>query len=82
MEAVVNSYDAKIDSKRRLTLRNAIFEYYHVDEYPDGKLVLSPRELTEPFTVSVNTLNMMDTAMANIKTKGVSDAIDLSEFEE
>ena len=82
MLQAVREYDAKIDSKRRLTLRSAPFNYYHVTEYEDGKITLEPRELTVPFQVSANTLDMMDTAVQNIKSGIVSEKIDLSEFED
>ena len=82
MAVELKSYDAKIDSKKRITLRNALFEYFHVREYDDGRIILEPRELTVPFSVSSNTLHMMDQSIANLKTGTVSAAIDLSEFEE
>ncbi len=82
MSVVIKSYDAKIDSKKRITLRNALFEYYHVQECDDGRIVLEPRELTVPFSVSSNTLNMMDQSVDNLRVGKVSEAIDLSEFEE
>ena len=31
-EMAVREYDAKLDSKKRITLRNAIFDYFHVSE--------------------------------------------------
>ncbi len=80
MEAVLREYDAHVDTKKRLTLRSALFEYYHVSELTDGRIVLEPRELTVPFSVSANTLKMMDTAVENFKAGKVSEEIDLSEF--
>ena len=80
--APVKEYDAKIDAKKRITLRNSMFNYYHVAEYADGRIVLEPRELTRPFQVSANTLNMMDRAVQNMKYGTVSEAIDLSAFED
>ena len=82
MQSVIREYDAKLDTKKRLTLRNVPFEYYHVSEYEDGKIVLEPRELTPPFQVSANTLGMMDDAIQNMKAGRVSAPIDLSEFED
>ncbi|MBQ7058342.1 MAG: hypothetical protein IJM83_03445 [Firmicutes bacterium] len=82
MLTTVREYDAKLDAKRRLTLRSVVFEYYHVSEYNDGRILLEPRELTAPFQVSANTLAMMDTAVQNLKAGNVSDAVDLSEFTE
>lgn len=77
---VVKSYDAKIDSKKRITLRNALFEYFHVEEYNDGRIVLEPRVLQKPFEISENTLAMMDSSIDNLKNGNVSDPIDLSAF--
>lgn len=82
MQNAIREYDARLDAKRRITLRNVLFEFYHVLEYDDGRIVLEPRELTVPFQVSANTLSMMDTAVQNLKAGQVSEAIDLSEFED
>ncbi len=82
MLQAVREYDAKIDAKKRLTLRRAPFNYYHVAEYADGKIILEPRELTTPFQISENTLAMMDSAVQNMKAGIVSEKIDLSEFGE
>ena len=65
----VKSYDAKIDSKKRITLRNALFEYFHVEEYNDGRIVLEPRVLQKPFEISENTLAMMDSSIDNLSRK-------------
>ena len=82
MEATVREYDAKLDSKKRLTLREAGFEYYHVSVFADQRIVLEPRVLTSPFDISANTLKMMDKSVQNMKKGKVSKAIDLSEFKE
>ena len=78
----VKSYDAKIDSKKRITLRNVSYEYFHVEEYDDGRILLEPRELTKPFQVSVRTLKMMDSSMENFNKRLVSEPIDLSAYED
>ena len=82
MEAAIREYDAKLDSKKRLTLRDAGYEYYHVSVLPDHRIVLEPRVLTSPFEVSANTLRMMDSSVENMKKGNVSPALDLSEFRE
>ena len=82
MQTLIREYDAKLDSKRRLTLRNTNFEYYHVQEMEDGTIVLEPRELTVPFTVSSNTLSMMDKSINNMKSGLVSEPIDLTMFKD
>ncbi len=78
----VKSYDAKLDSKKRITLRNVYYEYYHVEEFGDGRILLEPRELTKPFQVSANTLKMMDSSMKNFNKGLTSDPIDLSAYED
>ncbi len=80
MQGAVREYDAKMDTKKRVTLRSAPFNYYHVMEYADGRIVMEPRELTAPFQISANSLAMMDESMRNLKEGKVSDKIDLSEF--
>ena len=80
MQGTVKEYDARLDEKRRITLRSVPFEYYHVSEMEDGTIILEPRELTAPFQVSAKTLHMMDESIRNLKSGKVSDAIDLSEF--
>lgn len=82
METAIKEYDAKTDSKKRITLRETPYEYYHVEHYADGRILLAPRVLVAPFQVSQNTLSMMDQSMENMKDGNVSPALDLSEFEE
>ncbi len=82
MTTTVRKYDAKMDSKKRITLRNAMYEYYHVEEFEDGRIVLEPRELVPPFQISERTLAMMDKSIENLKQGRVSKPVDLSQFEE
>lgn len=80
MPKAVKEYDARMDMKKRVTLRGAKYANYHVQEYPNGRIVLEPRELVAPFEVSRNTLGMMDSAMENIKKGKASKPVDLSAF--
>ena len=82
MSLATLQYDAKVDSRKRITLRDARFEYYHAVQYDDGRILLEPRELVAPFQISENTLRMMDQSMENLGLSKVSDAIDLSGFED
>ena len=52
----IKEYDAKTDTKKRITLRGKTYDYYHVTEYANGKIELEPRVLTRPFEISENTL--------------------------
>ncbi|MBO5521680.1 MAG: hypothetical protein J5973_08410 [Eubacterium sp.] len=56
--------------------RNAMYEYYHVEEFDDGRIVLEPRELIPPFQISEKSLAMMDQAMDNLKKGIVSKEVD------
>ena len=80
MSSPVLQYDAKTDAKKRITLRNALFEYYHAIQYDDGKILLEPRELVAPLQISENSLRTMDQSMENFEAGKVSEPIDLSEF--
>lgn len=48
MPAIIKEFDAKVDSKKRITLRGALYEYYHVQVLDNGSIILEPRELTVP----------------------------------
>ncbi len=76
----IKEYDARIDTKKRVTIRGAKYANYRVLEFPNGKIVLEPRELVAPFEVSSNTLEMMDSAIANIRKGKASSPVDLSSF--
>lgn len=80
MEAV-RSYDTHLDAKNRITLRGANFKNYNVRVFENGCIILEPRVLTVPDTISERTLADMDQAVANFKLGDVSSAIDLSDFE-
>jgi len=76
----VKDYTVHIDSKKRVTLRGALYKYYNVKEYDNGCIVLEPRELTIPDGISVKTLEDMDKAVNNFKSGKISEPIDLSDF--
>ena len=48
MPTILKEFDAKLDSKKRLTLRGALYDYYHVKVLDNGSIILEPRELTIP----------------------------------
>ena len=79
MEAM-KDYIAHLDSKKRITLRGALYQYYNVKEYGNGWIVLEPRELTVPESLSVKTVADMDSAVRNYKSGKVSSIVDLSYF--
>ena len=77
MMEVAKEYNVHLDSKKRVTLRGALYQYYNVKEYENGCIMLEPRELTVPDTISARTLEDMDKAVSNYKQGYVSDPIDL-----
>lgn len=77
---VVKSYDARLDSKRRITLRGASYQNYNVNILKNGCIVLEPRILVAPPSISAKTLKMIDESIANLKLEKVSDPVDLSDF--
>lgn len=74
------NYTTKIDSKKRLTIRGAKYDYYKVREYENGFITLEPQELISPLDISSKKLESMDKAVENFKIGQVSNDIDLSEF--
>lgn len=80
MEEIVKQYDAKLDDKKRLTIRGTKFNFYHVDEFNDGTLILKPRVLVDPNELSLNTLHMMDKSMKNLRNGKVSKPIELEKY--
>ena len=76
----VKDYTVHIDSKKRITLRGALYQYYNVKEYDNGCIMLEPRELTVPDSISAQTLEDMDRAISNFKKGEVSSVVDLSDL--
>ncbi len=76
----VKDYTVHIDNKKRVTLRGALYQYYNVKEYDNGCIMLEPRELVVPESISAATLRDMDKAISNFKMDEVSHPIDLSDF--
>ena len=75
MELTLKQYDAKLDSKKRITIRNPKYEYYHVSEQENGIIILEPRELVDPFTISKKTYEDMQEDVNNLKNGIVSDPV-------
>lgn len=79
MEAV-KDYLVHLDNKKRVTLRGANYKYYQVKEYENGCILLEPREVRAPESISARTLRDMDKAVENFKQGIASVPIDLSDF--
>lgn len=79
MEAL-KDYTVHIDDRKRITLRGAAYQYYNVKEFENGCIMLEPREVVVPDSISARTLEEMDKAITNYKAGVVSAEIDLSDF--
>lgn len=77
---IINDYIAHTDSKKRITLRKSKFDYYKVQEFENGYIVLAPKVLKNPAGVSDKTLEVMDKSIANLKKGEASAPVDLSDF--
>jgi hypothetical protein len=77
--AVANkkNYDVKLDTKRRVTIRNARTEFYHVTEYEDGTVKLEPRVLISP-----DMLEQIDSAVKRHKAGRRGTKLDWSKLPE
>lgn len=75
--SIVKEYEAKLDSKHRITIRGSEYQYFQVKQYMDGHLELLPRILIDPTEISKNTLRMMDKSVKNLRNKKVSEPINL-----
>lgn len=53
MNTIVKKYDAKVDSKKRITLRDSKYDYYSVTTYEDGSMSLEPKVLMSEKDISL-----------------------------
>lgn len=81
MAHAIKEYDARLDSKKRITLRGAQTMFYRVREKRDGTIELSPRVLVHPDEISAKTLATMDQSVANLKKGKASKAVDFDELD-
>jgi hypothetical protein len=75
--AVKKNYDVKLDAKRRVTIRSARTEFYHVTEYEDGTVKLEPRVLVSP-----DMLEQIDAAVKRHKEGRKGTKLDWSKLPE
>lgn len=77
---IVQEYNAHLDTKKRITLRGVKTEYYAVRMFKDGHILLEPRVLVAPETISKRTLRMMDKAAKNLQKGRASKPVDLDRY--
>jgi hypothetical protein len=82
MAKVVAEYDVKRDDRKRITLRRPKFEYYHAIEYADGRVLLEPRELREPETLSRRTWNDIEAGIRNVDQGKAGEEFELDELQD
>lgn len=69
-------YDAKTDSRSRITLPKTRYEHYHLVQFEDGRILLEPRELVTPPGISSRPLRMMDLAVERMEAGEVAGPVD------
>ena len=79
MSAIPMPYAVKRDSENRITLPNAAFASYVVEELPGGCILLKPETDMEDYRISPETFDMIVESARNLEKGIVSDVIDLSE---
>lgn len=72
-------YDARVDAKKRVTIRGAGYQYFRVVHRKDGTILLKPRVLQDA-PISPRTLRMMDEAMENLRAGKRSKPEDLKKL--
>lgn len=77
---IIKEYDAKLDSKKRLTIRGTKFEHYKVQVTASGTLILKPQVLVDLDSISENTLKMIEKSVKSFKKGKASKPIDLSKY--
>ena len=73
-------YDARVDAKKRVTIRGAGHQYFRVVHRKDGTILLKPRVLQDAVAVSARTLRAMDAAMKNLRAGKRSKPADLQTY--
>lgn len=73
-------YDARVDAKKRVTIRGAGHQYFRVVHRKDGTILLKPRVLQDAVAVSARTLHAMDAAMKNLRAGKRSKPADLQKY--
>lgn len=81
METVIKNYNANLDVKNRVTIRGAKYKNYNIRIFENGCVIMEPRVLSLPNSVSKKALKAMDKSVENFKLGKVSDPIDLSDFD-
>ena len=79
-EKILKKYTAKLDSKKRMTIRDAESEYYEVNIFKKGYIIMRPKVLVDAEEISSKTLNMMDKSVSNFKKRKSSTPVDFQKY--
>ncbi len=77
--AILKEYQTPVDSRKRVTIRGNAAAYYNVVQYDNGVIVMEPRELVRPDSISERSLEMIYSSAQNLQEGKVSDDFDLDE---
>jgi DNA-binding transcriptional regulator/RsmH inhibitor MraZ len=78
---VLKEYTAKLDSKRRLTIRGSKFDHYKVLVHKNGQIVLKPQLVVDVEAMPSKTLKMIEQSMENFKNGKVYGPIDIEKYD-
>jgi hypothetical protein len=72
---VLAEFDVKKDERNRVTLKGVAFDYYHAKVFDDGHIEFYP-QVPAGDELSVHTISMMDSAMANFARGKIGEPLD------
>ena len=76
MATILSERNIKLDSKHRVTVRKPVTEHYRMEQYDDGRIVLSPMEL-----VSLKTFEDMKKAVEKVKNGVQGKPVDMNQVQ-
>ena len=77
--AALKEYDARVDAKKRVTIRGAKFEFFRVVPQADGSIILKPKKMVGA-PVSKETLSCIGKSVASMKAGKRSKPEDLKKL--
>jgi hypothetical protein len=77
---ITNTYETKLDEKKRMTLRGSKYKYFLVKVLNNGSYLVEPQVLVPPELLSKRTLKMMDKSVGNFKKGKVSGKVNFKKY--
>ncbi|MGE5352562.1 MAG: hypothetical protein ACM3P0_10795 [Acidobacteriota bacterium] len=78
--AVLKEYTAKLDSKKRVTIRGAKYDHYKVQILKNGQILLKPQVVVDLEAIPPKTLDMIEKSMKNFKKGKVYGPINTDKY--